>query len=80
MEDIMRKKIIEEIRRQNVGKDYLWRFQQYNPFRFSLNPVEQREFDKVMSDLCDEGIFTAEKNGSVMMYRLIEKGERIIYS
>ncbi len=76
----MKEKIYEEVRRLNLGKGYLWRFQQYNPFKFSLNPLEQQKFDKTMSDLCDEGIFTAEKDSLVIVYRLTEKGEKIIYT
>ena len=76
----MKEKIFEEIRRLKLGKTHVWLFQQYNPFKYSLDPTEQRVFESTMADLCNEGIFVAESNGSVIIYRLTEKGEKIIYS
>lgn len=76
----MREKIYEEIRRLSMGQNHVWRFQQYNPFRLNLNPIEQREFSTVMNELCEEGIFTVEKDDSVVLFRLTEKGEKLIYS
>lgn len=76
----MREKIYEEIRRLSMSQNHVWRFQQYNPFRLNLNPIEQREFSTVMNELCEEGIFTVEKDDSVVLFRLTEKGEKLIYS
>lgn len=77
----MEEKIFDEIRRLKLAKNHVWRFQQYNSFRYdALNPKEQRDFDSFMEKYCQDGIFTAENDGSVIMYRLTEKGEEVIYS
>ena len=77
IKDNLTEKIFVEIRKRNIGKNGIWKFQEYNAFRNDLNPIEKENFFSRMDELCDEGIFTKENNNE--RYRLTEKGEEEIY-
>ena len=76
----MKEKILNELRKLKFATGYIWKFQQYhNIFRDSLNPKEKREFDSCMKELCENGFFIKENDGSVPVYRLTELGEKELY-
>ena len=75
----MRKTIFEELRKRNLQKNGVWKFNEYNVFRNTLNPLQKEKFDREMLQLVQEGILSQEKDGLVCMYRLTESGEKEIY-
>ena len=72
-------KIIQELKRLDLGRNTCWRFQSFNVFEKSLSPVEQRDLAACMDGWCQAGYFVKEKDGSVFRYRITEKGEQIIW-
>lgn len=76
----MKEKIFEELRRKEFATGHVWFFQEWNVFKYTLPDNERQLFDDTINMLCKEGIFSAEKDGSVFILRLTEKGEAVIYS
>lgn len=75
-------KIFCEIKRQKIGANGLWRFQQYwGAFATNkLDAIERKEFSNTMNNLCKQKIFTSEPyRSNTINYRLTEYGEHIIY-
>lgn len=75
-------KIFDEIRRQRIGANGIWRFQQYwGVFAIDkLNNNERNEFYNTMDNLCNQQIFTAEPyRENTVNYRLTDYGANIIY-
>lgn len=76
----MRKMIINELERLRATRNYLWTFKQWIAFYNELNPKEQEMFSKEIMGLISNGILIEERDGSVINYRLTDKGFDIIYS
>lgn len=74
-----KEKIIQELKRLNLGRNTCWSFQLFNEFKNSLSPAEQRDLVVFMNEWCKFGYFVQEKDGSVFRYRLTEKGEQMIW-
>ena len=76
----MRGLIINELERLSATRNYLWTFKQWIAFYNELNPKEQEMFSKEIMGLISNGILIEELDGSVINYRLTDKGFDIIYS
>lgn len=72
--------IINELERLRATRNYLWTFKQWIAFYNELNPKEQEMFSKEIMGLISNGILIEERDGSVINYRLTDKGFDIIYS
>lgn len=76
----LKEKIYEHLRKYHFAKNHIWKPQNYlNSFVVNLNPIEHREFENTMRQLCNEGIFKAEGKAELPTYRLTEKGEKEIW-
>ena len=75
----VQEKVIQELKRLDLGRNTCWRFQSFNVFEKSLSPVEQRDLAACMDRWCQAGYFVKEKDGSVFRYRITEKGEQMIW-
>ncbi len=76
----MRELIINELERLRATRNYLWIFKQWIVFYNELNPKEQETFSKEIMGLISSGILIEERDGSIVNYRLTNKGFDIIYS
>ena len=74
----VRLKIFKEMIRKNYGANYVWSIQEQMSFKNNiLNPEEQKQFNDVMFDLKNEGIFSLDERG---VWRLTSKSADLIYS
>lgn len=49
-------------------------------FYNDLTPIEQHQFDSYINDLCEEGVFRKEQDGSEPLYRITAAGEDLIWT
>lgn len=77
----LREKIFAHLKKLNFAENYLWTPPQYlNAFLNKLNPVEKKNFSQTMQELCDEDLFTLERDSQFPSYRLTKKGEELLYN
>lgn len=77
----LRETIFAHMRNLNCAENYLWTPPQYlNAFLNKLNPVEKKNFSQTMQELCDEDLFTLERDSQFPSYRLTKKGEELLYN
>lgn len=75
----LKNKILAELRYRSLGSGNIWLFSNWNGFRNNLNPIEKNWFPQVMSKLVEDGLLLEEQYGSVVQYRITDKGEQVIY-
>lgn len=75
----LREKIINELKKQNLGSGNNWTFQQRRNFVDNLNPVEKKNIIIELNKMIDEGYFVTFENNDYAPLRLTEKCEKEIW-
>lgn len=76
----LKEKIYAYLRENKFAENCVWKPQNYlNAFVVNLNPIENKEFNNTMNQLCNDGIFSIEGNNELPTYRLTAKGEKEIW-